>query len=76
MFLCFNYLVVFSIFVFIIDFVIRFYKLLWKMIIYKNLLLIFLESNFWKCNIFFKYIFYWVFVFVFLFYRFFNIYFY
>lgn len=74
MFLCFNYLVVFSIFVFIIDFVIRFYKLLWKMIIYKNLLLIFLESNFWKCKIFFKYIFYWVFVF--LFYRFFIIYFY
>lgn len=58
----------------IIDFVIRLYKLSWKMIIYKNLLSILLESNFWKRNISLKHTFYWVFVF--LFYRPFIIYFY
>lgn len=63
---CFNYSVVFSTPVPIIDFVIRLYKLSWKMIIYKNLLSIFLESNFWKRNISLKHTFYWVFVFVFL----------
>lgn len=62
---CFNYSVVFSTPVPIIDFVIRLYKLSWKMIIYKNLLSIFLESNFWKRNISLKHTFYWVFVFVF-----------
>lgn len=66
---CFNYSVVFSTPVPIIDFVIRLYKLSWKMIIYKNLLSILLESNFWKRNISLKHTFYWVFVFVFLFYR-------
>lgn len=70
---CFNYSVVFSTPVPIIDFVIRLYKLSWKMIIYKNLLSIFLESNFWKRNISLKHTFYWVFVF--LFYRPFIIYF-
>lgn len=48
---CFNYSVVFSSPVPIIDFVTWLYKLSWKMIIYKNLLSIFLESNFWKRNI-------------------------
>lgn len=62
---CFNYSVVFSTPVPIIDFVIRLYKLSWKMIIYKNLLSILLESNFWKRNISLKHTFYWGFVFVF-----------
>lgn len=62
---CFNYSVVFSTPVPIIDFVIRLYKLSWKMIIYKNLLSILLESNFWKRNISLKHTFYWVFVFLF-----------
>lgn len=62
---CFNYSVVFSTPVPIIDFVIRLVKLSWKMIIYKNLLSILLKSNFWKRNISLKHTFYWVFVFVF-----------
>lgn len=62
---CFNYSVVLSTPVPIIDFVTWLYKLSWKMIIYKNLLSIFLESNFWKRNISLKHTFYWVFVFVF-----------
>lgn len=60
---CFNYSVVFSSPVPIIDFVTWLYKLSWKMIIYKNLLSIFLESNFWKRNISLMHTFFWVFFF-------------
>lgn len=56
---CFNYSVVFSSPVPIIDFVTWLYKLSWKMIIYKNLLSIFLESNFWKRNISLMHTFFW-----------------